>query len=93
MKLSRERIGIIAKDIVKGLTEGAFLALDIPESDLARKITAIITEELMTEDRLEAEAWKILKSHQSEIQKGDADLNKVFLMIKKKLAEERGIIL
>ena len=93
MKLSKERIGIIARDLVKSLMAGRYIALDIPEREFALKITEIITEELMLEDRLEAEARQILKSYESEIQIGNVDSHKMFLMIKKKLAEERGIIL
>lgn len=83
----------MAKDLVKGLASRHYIALDIPESELASKISQIITEDLMVEERLEAEVRQILKSHASEIQRGDADFHKMFLMIKKKLAKERGIIL
>ena len=93
MKLSKERIGIIAKDIVKGLLSRHDVALDIPEAELVSRITQMITEDLMLEDRLEVEVRQILKSHETEIQKGQADFHKMFLMIKKKLAKERGIIL
>ena len=93
MKLSKDRIGILARDLVKRLTAGQYIALDIPESEITRRITAIITEELMLADRLEAEARQILKSYESEIQRGNVDSRKMFLMIKKKLATERGIIL
>ncbi len=93
MKLSKERIGILARDLVKGLTSRHCIALDIPESELGNKISQIITEDLIKEERLEAEVRQILKSHESEIQRGDADFHKMFLMIKRKLAKERGIIL
>ncbi len=93
MKLSKERIGIMTKDIVKGLTGRHYIAMDMPEGELAGKISQVITEDLMMEDRLEAEVRQILKSHESEIQKENADFHKMFLMIKKKLAKERGIIL
>ena len=93
MKLSKDRIGILTRELVKRLTAGRYIVVDIPESELTRKITEIITEELMMEDRIEAEARQILKSYESDIQKGDVDSHKMFLMIKKKLAKERGIIL
>ncbi len=93
MKLSKERIGIIARDLVKGLTNRHYIALDMSESELASKISQIITEDLMVEERLEAEVRQILKSHESEIQRGDVDFHRMFLMIKKKLAKERGVIL
>ncbi|MCI0526206.1 MAG: DUF507 family protein [Nitrospira sp.] len=93
MKLSKERVRIIARDLVKGLTDHHFIALDMHESELASKISQIITEDLMVEERLEAEVRQILKSYESEIQRGNADFHKMFLMIKKKLAKERGIIL
>jgi hypothetical protein len=93
MKLSKERTAILARDMVKGLTNRHCIALDLPESELVAKISHIITDNLLAEDRLEAEVRQILKSHESEIQRGDADFHKMFLMIKKKLAKERGVIL
>jgi hypothetical protein len=93
MKLSKERIGILAKDIVKGLMNCHSIALDIPEVELAGRVAQIITEDFMLEDRLEAVVRQIMKSHEAELQKGNADFHKMFLMIKKKLARERGIIL
>ena len=93
MKLSKERIGIIAKDIVKNLTSHRYIAFDILEADLVNKIGQMITENLVVEDRLEEEVRQIIKSYETEIHKGDADFHKMFLMIKKKLARERGIIL
>lgn len=93
MKLSRERIRILARDIVKGLAERQFIAIALPESELAEKIGEILLKEKVIEEQLENEAREMLKAHAQEIQKGDIDVHKAFLMIKKKLAKDRGIIL
>lgn len=58
--------------------------------DLMEKI---ITNELSVEDRLEAEARKLLESYEAQIEKGDVDPHKMLLMIKKQLAREKGVIL
>jgi hypothetical protein len=52
-----------------------------------------VTEELSIEDRLNAEVRQMLKAHEQEIERGHVDYQKMFTMLKTKLARERGIIL
>ena len=47
----------------------------------------------MVEDRVNDEVREILKKFSSEIEKGRLDYRKVFEMTKKKIVEERGIVL
>lgn len=93
MKLSKDRVTLMARAIVKGLLNRQCITSDTPESQLVEKVIGVISEELMKEARLDAEVRELLKAHVSEIQKGDADYHKMFLMVKRKLAKERGIIL
>jgi hypothetical protein len=52
-----------------------------------------ITDELMVEDRLNAEIRDLMKQYESEIERGHVDYQKMFTMIKSKLVRERGLIL
>jgi len=52
-----------------------------------------ITEELMVEDRLNAEVRELMKNYETEIQRGGVDYQKMFTMIKNRLVKERGLIL
>ena len=52
-----------------------------------------ITEELSVEDKLNAEVRTLMKKYEAEIEKGQVDYQKMFLMIKKQLAKDRSVIL
>ena len=52
-----------------------------------------ITEELSVEDRLNAEVRQLLKAYEQDIERGQVDYQRMFTMVKTKLARERGIIL
>jgi hypothetical protein len=47
----------------------------------------------MIEDRLDAAVRQILDTYKTQIEKGQVDERTMFLMIKKQLAKERGMIL
>jgi len=52
-----------------------------------------ITDELLVEDRLNAEVRELMKRYATEIERGQVDYQKMFTMIKNKLVKERGLIL
>ena len=93
MRLKKDRIAALAQALVDRLTEQQAIRLNVPRADLVSSLDRIITEELLLEDRLEAEVRQILQTYQAEIGKGNVDERKMFLMIKRQLAKERGIIL
>jgi hypothetical protein len=93
MRLKRERIATLAEILVDRLTEQHFVRPEATKTDLASSLERIITNELMIEDRLDAEVRQILETYRVQIEKGQVDERKMFLMIKKQLAKDRGIIL
>jgi hypothetical protein len=50
-------------------------------------------EELAIEDRINDEVREILKKYTGEIEKGRLDYRKMFELTKKKIVQERGVIL
>ena len=56
------------------------------------QIDHAILEELLVEDRLNAEVRQLLKAYEQDIEQGHVDFQKMFTMVKSKLARERGII-
>ena len=60
---------------------------------LADLLDQTVTEELSIEDRLNVEVRQMLKVYEKEIERGNVDYQKMFTMLKGKLAKERGIIL
>jgi hypothetical protein len=93
MRLKKERVAALARTLVERLIEQHLIRAVGAPAGLVATVDRIITDELLLEDRVDAEVRKILESYRSQIDQGQVDERKVFLMIKKQLAKERGIIL
>jgi hypothetical protein len=93
MKLSKERIVHIAESLAQRLTQQKLVALSGSHHALVETLGHAITDELSVEDKLNAEARILMKKYEAEIEKGQVDYQKMFLMVKKQLAKERGVIL
>jgi hypothetical protein len=93
MRLKKERITALVQTLVDQLTEQQAIRLEASKAELISSLEQIITGELLIEDRLDAEVRQILETYRVQIEKGQVDERKMFLMIKKQLAKERGIIL
>ncbi len=93
MRLSGEMINHIALAIASNLERKGIASYDVPKNAIAAKIAAVITDNMLAEDKLNAEVKKILSAHEAEIAKGQLDYRKMFELTKQKLARERGIVL
>lgn len=93
MKLTKERVSNLAGSIVSRLQSQGMLELLGARQGLEEGLERAITEELSVEDRLNAEVRQLMKTYEAEIERGHVDYQKMFTMIKKKLVEERGLIL
>lgn len=93
MKLSKQRIAHLAESLAQRLTQQKLVALSGSHQALADTLGHAITEELSVEDKLNDEVRTLMKKYEAEIEKGQVDYQKMFLMVKKQLAKERGVIL
>ena len=93
MKLSRERVAVLAVSLVDKLITGGMVETAGERKALAASLERVITDELSVEDRINAEAKELLRKYEAEIARGHMDEHQVFLMIKKQLVKEKGAIL
>jgi uncharacterized protein len=93
MKLSKERIAHMAESLAQRLTQQKLVALAGSHQALVETLGHAITEEMSVEEKLNAEVRTLMKKYEAEIEKGNVDYQKMFLMVKKQLAKERGVIL
>jgi len=93
MRLRREIIHYIAQAMARDLTEKGFVEVLEGREKLEEQIRSVITEELHVEDRLNDEVKELLRAFSNEFSKGEADYHTMFSMVKRKLAQERGLIL
>ena len=92
MRLTRNQVDFIAYRLTTGLAEKGLVEADDPNR-MMESLIAIMTEELLVEDRLNDEVRDILTQHAEEMRRTNVEYREMFKMIKKKLARERKIIL
>jgi hypothetical protein len=93
MRLRREMIQYLARAIVRDLNDKSCIQIVGAREPVEELVREVITEDLQVEDRLNDEVKELLRAYSHEISKGEADYHKVFTMVKRKLVQERGLIL
>jgi hypothetical protein len=93
VKFAKERVVHLAESIVTGLHRSGYLELTGSEASLVEHLQRAILEELLVEERLNAEVRQLMKQYEAEIQRGGGDYQKMFQLIKSKLVKERKLIL
>ena len=90
MRFTDEQIRRLADRLLHALIEQGGARLKAERSAVLARLEAIIRGNLGQEQDLDREAQELLEKHLRQAPPG-VDRQKLFLMIKKKLAEERGI--
>ncbi|HBF12511.1 MAG TPA: hypothetical protein DDW49_03835 [Deltaproteobacteria bacterium] len=93
MRLKEEIIKKIATRVVARLKEKNVATFRVPDSKLVEKVIAVITADMVGEEKLDEDARKMMDQYRGQMQTGAMDERKLFLMIKKQLAKDRKIIL
>ncbi len=93
MRMTKERIRHVSSTVLDRLKSQQLFDVTGSQEKLVDALDKAITEELLVEDRLNAEVRKILKQYDAEFDSGRADYQKMFVMVKSKLVKERSIIL
>ena len=93
MRLSEERVFHISESLATRLQEEGLVTILGDRKAFVEQLDHAIIEELSVEDRLNAEVRRLLNAYEQDIERGHVDYQKMFTMVKSKLARERGIIL
>ncbi len=93
MRLKEDMINFISTTIVDDLLKNGLIEVDCPKEKIIDSVGKIIIDEFLLEDKLNDEVKELLKSHETELDKGNIDYRRMFQMVKQKLARERGIVL
>jgi len=92
MRLNKNQIEHMAFIIVRNLLKEEKIIVE-SKSDLTTDISNLITEEFLSEDKLDQEVREILNQHMEKIRKENIEYQTMFRMIKTKLAKERNLVL
>jgi hypothetical protein len=93
MKLSPEKIELLSAAIVDQLAEIDGVLFQGSDSDLRIAVNEIITDELMVEERLDAEIHKMLQAYKYEITMGRLNYDELYRKMRSRLIAERRIVL
>ena len=93
MRLSKERVRHMSEALATRLQQEGHVEMAGDRKAFVEALDHAITNELSVEDRLNAEVRQLLKAYERQIEQGQVDYQKMFVMIKQKLVRERGIIL
>jgi uncharacterized protein len=93
MRLRREMIQYLAKVIVRDLSDAGYIRVPAEREKVEDLVREVITEDLQVEDRLNDEVKALLRAFSNEFSRGEADYHKMFTMLKRRLVQERGLIL
>ncbi len=93
MRITKERIRHIATTVASRLQDQGLLEVTGSEETLIQALDKAIRDELSVEDRLNVEVRNLLQQYEAEFEKGRADYQKMFTMVKGKLVKERGLVL
>jgi len=93
MRLRKKIIDHVAKTVADRLFEQGLLTADGARETVTAEVGRLITADLMVEDRLNDEVKELLRAHSAEIERGNIDYARMFTMVKRKLVQERGLIL
>lgn len=93
MRLRREMVQHLAQAIARDLLGKGFMQTRGDRPKIEELLREVITDELQVEDRLNDEVKEILRAFSHEFSRGEADYQKMFTMVKRKLIQDRGLIL
>jgi len=93
MRLRKKIIDHVAKTVADRLFDQGLLSADGAREMVMAEVGRLITADLMVEDRLNEEVKELLRAHTAEIERGNVDYARMFSMVKRKLVQERGLIL
>ena len=92
MRLNKLQIEHLAFSIVRNLLKDEKIIAD-NRNRLVESVNNLITEEFLSEDKLDQEVREILNQHMEKIRRENIEYQTMFKMIKTKLAKEKNIVL
>jgi uncharacterized protein len=93
MKLSKEQIHYICEKVLRALKEKNIVEFKTDEAKVLNRMIKEFEKNIDDELKLENDVKTALQPYESQIKSGEVNYNKMFTMIKNKMAKERGFVL
>ncbi len=92
MRLSREYVAYISKQVLKRLTAEGLIQFDQPDY-VNEVMTQVMLDELSVEDHINDEVRKILEEYGDQMKQMGVSYEEMFKMVKKQLVRDREVVL
>lgn len=93
MRIKLSHAPYISNKIAIDLLNSGFVSLDAGVEPVAKQAEIVLSEDIKKERALEERTEEILEEKEGEMQEMQIDRRDMFRLVKKKLADEEGIIL
>lgn len=93
MKLSPAKVEHLAETLIDQLAEIEGVLFQSNDAELKQAIQQIMTDELMVEERLDAEIHKMLQAYKYEITMERVSYDDLFKRMKRELIQKRRLVL
>lgn len=93
MRLALEHVRFIAEKISRELVNSNLVSFTQGTDPIIKIASDLITEEIKLEKAVDAEVNELMENQDEEISFYQADRKQLFWMIKRKVADEKGLIL
>ena len=92
MKIRQEQVERVCRLVLEGLKQKKMIIFKAPEAKVYQKLVDTFQANLREEEHIDEEAKRILEER-LENSDPNLDRQKMFLMIKRKLAQDKGFVL
>ena len=92
MRMTKVQLERLARGMISELKSNQIISFKVTEDVVLKRAVEILEEDLMVERKLEQEAQRMVDDLERK-GSGEFDRHKMYLMIKKKLAQDRKVIL
>ena len=93
MKFRPEEVERIVGKLLDEWKAAKLVSWTLPEAKVKVRLIEVFLAELRVEDDLHREVEQMLAKYEKDFQSGKLDRRKMFQMVKKQLAKDRGIVL
>ena len=93
MRLSEERIAVLAREICDALLDEEHIDLEIAEERFRFLLENLILEDLRLEEKIEEEATTWLRTHRPSIQEGSSEWEVHLEKVREDLAISKGYVI
>ena len=93
MRLKSDEIERICRKVLMNWKSQRLITPKTSEDKILKRMVDVFTQNLMAEDKLNAEADQILAKLETQARGQEIDRHKMLMMIRKQLAKEKGFVL